>query len=81
MPGRSSSRSRLKTPPSRKLEIDAELIADKQLGVGTTFRGADFDNTHGYSPLGWDKGKANTTSSGYSEAADWYADVNTGFTS
>jgi hypothetical protein len=80
MPGRSSSRSRLKTPPSRKLEIDAELIADKQLGVGATFRGADFDNTHGYSPLGWDKGKGNTTSSGYSEAADWDADVNTRFT-
>src|SRR5215471_10058973 len=48
MPGRSSSRSRLKTPPPRKLEIDAELLANEQFGVVATFRGADFDDTHGY---------------------------------
>jgi hypothetical protein len=48
MPGRSSRRSRLKPPPPRELEIDAELLANEQLGVIAAFRGADFDNTHEY---------------------------------
>jgi hypothetical protein len=46
MPGRSSRRSRLKPPPPRELEIDAELLANEQLGIIAAFRGTDFDNTH-----------------------------------
>jgi len=43
MPGRSSRRSRLKPPPPRELEIDAELLANEQLGIIAAFRGTDFD--------------------------------------
>ena len=48
MPGRSSNSSRLKTPPPRKLEIDAELLANEQFSLVASFRSADFNNTHGY---------------------------------
>src|ERR1700721_4213290 len=48
MPGRSSRRSRLKPPPPRELEIDAELLANEQLGVLAASRGAYLDNTHEY---------------------------------
>src|SRR5262252_4596719 len=55
MPGRSSRMSRLKPPPPREPEIDAELLANQQFGIVAAFRGADFDNTHGCSPFGWDE--------------------------
>jgi len=55
MPGRCSRRSRLKPPPPCKLAIDAELLANEQFGVIAAFRGADFDNTHDFSPLGWNE--------------------------
>jgi hypothetical protein len=61
MPGRSSRRSRLKPPPPRELEIDAELLANEQLGIIAAFSGTDFDNTHeDFSLFGWneDAGKA-----------------------
>jgi hypothetical protein len=52
MPGRSSRRSMLKTSPPRKLQIHAELLSNEQFGFYAAFRGANFDNTHGYFPFG-----------------------------
>src|SRR5262245_1524057 len=51
MPGRSSTRSRLKPPPPRELEIDAELLTNEQFGVVAAFRGADFNILMDVSPL------------------------------
>src|SRR5262245_7510819 len=81
MPGRSSIRTRLKTPPPRKLEIDAELFANEQFSIVAAFRGADFDNTHSISPLIELKNTGSAALLGYSEAAEWDADVNSRFTS